>query len=325
VNPFEIAPLGRMDVRVTRLGLGLAPIGGLYAAVGDDVAMATVETAWQHGIRFFDTAPLYGAGRSERRTGAALAGTDRDAYALATKVGRRLVRGSADDEGMWTEPSGDVPTWDFSADGIRASHRESLERLGLDRVDILHIHDPDQHYAEAIAGTVPTLVEMRAQGLIGAVSAGMNQSAMLTEFARTGDFDCFLLAGRYTLLDQSGLSDLLPECQTRGISIIAGGVYNSGILADPSPGATYDYVPAAPAMLAKAHAIRDVCERHGVSLRAAALQFPLGHPAVASVLIGARSPAEVDDAVGAATTEIPGQLWRDLVRAGLLDAEVPTP
>ncbi|MCW2641756.1 MAG: putative aldo/keto reductase, partial [Dactylosporangium sp.] len=165
----------------------------------------------------------------------------------------------------------------------------------------------------------------RKEGLVSAVSAGMNQSAMLTEFARTGDFDCFLLAGRYTLLDQSGLADLLPECSRRGISIIAGGVYNSGILADPSPGATYDYLPASAQMLARAQAIRAVCDRHGVPLRAAALQFPLGHPAVRTVLVGARSPAEVADAVAMATTEIPGQLWRDLVAAGLLAPEVPIP
>jgi D-threo-aldose 1-dehydrogenase len=153
----------------------------------------------------------------------------------------------------------------------------------------------------------------------------MNQSAMLTEFARTGDFDCFLLAGRYTLLDQSGLGDLLPECQARGISIIAGGVYNSGILADPSPGATYDYLPASESMVTKARAIEDVCHRYDVPLRAAALQFPYGHPTVASMLVGMRSPAEVDDAIAMSSIEIPGQLWRDLKAAGLLSEEAPTP
>jgi D-threo-aldose 1-dehydrogenase len=176
-----------------------------------------------------------------------------------------------------------------------------------------------------MAGARPALVELRAQGRVGAVSAGMNQSAMLTAFAETGDFDCFLLAGRYTLLDQSGLADLLPACAARGISVIAGGVYNSGVLADPQPGATYDYRPASDAVLARAYAIRDVCRRHHVPLRAAALQFPLGHPSVASVLIGMRSPAEVDDAVAMAGVDIPGQLWRDLTDAGLLAEGVPTP
>jgi D-threo-aldose 1-dehydrogenase len=325
VNPFERVTIGDTGVSVTRLGLGLAPIGGLYGAVGEAGAVDTIDAAWQAGIRYFDTAPLYGAGLSERRAGAALAGQDRSAYALSTKVGRRLVSGASGDSGMWAEPSGQAAVFDFSAEGTRAAYRESLIRLGLGQADILHIHDPDEHFAEAMAGSRPALVEMRKEGLVGAVSAGMNQSAMLTEFARTGDFDCFLLAGRYTLLDQSALADLLPECARRGISIIAGGVYNSGILADPSPGATYDYVPASARMLARAQAIRAVCDLHGVPLRAAALQFPFGHPAVRTVLVGARSPAEVADAVAMATTEIPGQLWRDLVAAGLLAQEAPTP
>ena len=325
--PFETVTLGRTDVPVTRLGLGCAPLGGLYRAVGDEMAAATLARAWEHGIRFFDTAPLYGLGRSENRTGAALAGRDRDAYTLATKVGRRLVpRDEAQrGDGMWAELTADEPVFDFSAEGVRRSYDESLGRLGLECVDILHLHDPDDHFAEAMAGARRELRQLRAEGRVRAVSAGMNQSAMLTDFARTGDFDCFLLAGRYTLLDQSGLADLLPECGRRGISVIAGGVYNSGVLADPRPGATYGYAPANDSILAKVRAIQDVCERHGVPLRAAAMQFPFGHPAVASVLIGMRSPAEVDDAVAMASVEIPAQLWRDLKSAWLLPEEVPTP
>jgi D-threo-aldose 1-dehydrogenase len=325
LNPLESVYLGDTDVRVTRLGLGLAPIGGLYTSVGDETAAAVIETAWQFGIRYYDTAPLYGSGRSERRAGATLSGKDRDSYTLSTKVGRRLERGRPTDDALWAEPAGDVLVWDFSAAGTRRSHQDSLARLGIGRVDVLHIHDPDSHFREAMTGARPTLTDMRKQGLIRAVSAGMNQSAMLTEFARTGDFDCFLLAGRYTLLDQSGLGDLLPECQARGISVIAGGVYNSGILADPSPGATYDYVPAPESMLAKARAIEDICARYDVPLRAAALQLPYGHPAVASVLVGMRSPAEVEDAIAMSSIEIPGQLWRDLKAAGLLSEETPTP
>jgi len=325
VKPFERVPLGGTGVTVTRLGLGLAPLGGLFQAVGDATATATIDTAWDAGIRFFDTAPLYGSGRSERRAGAALAPRERSNYTLSTKVGRLLVPGPDEDAGMWAEPTPDVPVFDFSAEGVRRSYAESLDRLGLSAVDILHLHDPDEHFGSALDQARPALVELRAQGRIGAVSAGMNQSAMLTEFARTGDFDCFLLAGRYTLLDQSGLADLLPECTARGISVIAGGVYNSGLLADPVPGATYDYLPASPALLARAQALAAVCARYGVPLRAAALQFPLGHPAVASVLIGMRSPAEVADAVAMSTVDIPGQLWRDLVREGLLPEGVPTP
>jgi len=323
MDPFERVPLGGTGVTVTRLGLGLAPMAGLFHAVGEDTATATVDAAWEAGIRYFDTAPQYGAGLSERRAGKALAG--RTGFTLSTKVGRLLVPGSADDPGIWAEDSTFKAVFDFSAGGVRRSYADSLERLGLARADILHIHDPDEHFDEAIGEALPALVAMRAEGVIGAVSAGMNQSAMLTRFARTGEFDCFLLAGRYTLLDQSGLADLLPECTARGISVIAGGVYNSGLLADPSPGATFDYVPAAPELLTKARAMEEICASHGVPLRAAALQFPLGHPAVASVLIGMRSPAEVTDAVAMARLEIPGQLWRDLVRAGLLPEEVPTP
>jgi D-threo-aldose 1-dehydrogenase len=324
VDPFEKVPLGGTGVTVTRLGMGLAPIGGLFTPVGDADAIAAVDAAWQVGVRFFDTAPLYGAGLSERRAGAALRGRNRDEFTLATKVGRRLVPGG-DAGGMWAEPSGASPSWDFSADGVRTQHRASLERLGLDRIDVLHLHDPDDHFPAALNDALPALTELRKQGLIGAVSAGMNQSRMLTEFARTGRFDCFLLAGRYTLLDQSALADLLPECARRGISVICGGVYNSGVLADPDRNGTFDYRAAPPAIVAKARAMARVCARHGVPLRAAALQFPLAHPAVAAVLIGMRSAAEAADAAAMATLDIPGALWPDLIRSGLLDPEVAHP
>jgi len=322
--------LGSTAVTVTRLGLGMAPLGGLYEAVGDDTARATVDAAYDAGIRFFDTAPLYGVGRSERRAGAALASRERSSYTLSTKVGRVLQPGpdshpESSDPGMWAEPADATPIFDFSAAGVRRSYADSLDRLGLARADVLHLHDPDEHFAAALNEARPELVALRREGRVGAVSAGMNQSAMLTQFARTGDFDCFLLAGRYTLLDQSGLGDLLPECAARGISVICGGVYNSGILADPRPGATYNYLPASAELLTRAQAIGEVCAAHGVQLRAAALQFPFGHPAVTSVLIGMRSPAEVADAVAMASFVIPGQLWRDLREAGLLPEGVPTP
>ncbi|MEU4419870.1 aldo/keto reductase [Actinoplanes sp. NPDC024001] len=322
MDPFARVPLGQTGVTVTRLGMGLAPIGGLYSPVGDQTAIGAIDEAWRHGVRFFDTAPLYGAGLSEKRAGRALRG--RDGLTLSTKVGRRLVSG-AEDAGIWSEHSGAVPVWDFSAEGVRTSHRESLERLGLDRVDLLHLHDPDEHFTEAVTEALPALVQLRREGTIGAVSAGMNQSAMLTEFARTGQFDCFLLAGRYSLLDQSGLADLLPECERRGISVIVGGVYNSGVLADPHAGASFDYRPAPPEVVARAQAMARLCERHEVPLRAAALQFPLGHPAVAGVLVGIRSPEEAADAVAMANVKIPEALWQDLVAAWLLDPEVPVP
>ncbi|MEV7228064.1 aldo/keto reductase [Polymorphospora sp. NPDC051019] len=317
--------LGHTDVRVTRLGLGLAPIGGLFTPVGDDVARATVDTAWEHGLRLFDTAPLYGAGRSERRAGAALSGRPRAEFAISTKVGRRLVSGGTAEQPFWAEPTGLDPVFDFSYAGTMRSYAESLDRLGLDRIDIAHTHDPDQHFTEAVAGAYPALAELRERGAVGAVGAGMNQAPMLADLVRATDLDCVLLAGRYTLLDQSGLAELLPLCHERGVAVLAAGVYNSGLLADPRPGAPYDYAPAPPDLVDRALALRDVCRRHRVPLRAAAIRFPLGHPAVTSVVVGARSPDEVADAVAMFGWEIPGAFWVDLKRTGLLPADVPTP
>ncbi|RAN94112.1 aldo/keto reductase [Micromonospora noduli] len=321
----EPVTVGRTDVVVTRLGLGLAPIGGMFDAVGDEVAYATVEAAWDLGLRYFDTAPLYGCGLSERRAGAVLAGKPRDAFTVSTKVGRLLVPDGGDRQEFWAEPTDLTPRFDFSAAGVRRSHAESLARLGLDRIDIAHIHDPDDHLAEAVAGAYPALAQLREAGEIGAVSAGMNQAPALVELAHAGDFDCFMLAGRYTLLDQSGLDELLPLAHAKGIAIIAAGVYNSGLLADPTPGAHYDYAPAEQRLLDRATAIRSVCERHGVPLRAAAIQLPLGHPAVASVVVGARDAEQIADNVAMFEWDVPGALWADLKAEGLLPSEVPTP
>lgn len=325
MNPFERSAVGRTGVTVTRLGLGMAPLGGLYRAVGDERAEATVRRAWDLGVRHFDTAPLYGNGLSERRSGRVLSGLPRDQFTLATKVGRLLRPAAGDGQDFWAEDSGQEPIWDFSAEGTRRCYAESLDRLGLDRADILHIHDPDEHYAEALGGARRALVDLRNEGRIGAVSAGMNQSAMLADFVRTGDFDCVLLAGRYTLLDQSGLADLLPVCVERGASVICGGVYNSGILADPRGNAMFDYAPAPASVVARTLAIEALCDKYGVPLRAAAIQFPFGHPAVAGVVIGVRSPEEVEDAVAMFSVDIPEALWADLRAAGLLPEEVPVP
>jgi D-threo-aldose 1-dehydrogenase len=315
---IERVPIGRTGVHVSRLGLGLAPIGGLFAAVGEEQARATVARAWELGIRFFDVAPLYGNGLAERRAGPVLAGHPRDEFALSTKVGRLLRPGGGDVQRIWAEPAGVTPVFDFSAAGVRTSYEESLDRLGLDRADILHLHDPDDHLPQAHAEALPELARLRAAGRIGAVSAGMNQPGPLAGLVRTGLLDCVLLAGRYTLLDQSGLDELLPLCVERGVSVIAGGVFNSGLLADPRPGATFDYAPVKPEVLERALELRAVCERHGVPLRAAALQFPLRHPAVACVLVGARSPEEVEDAVTMAAVPVPDALWRDLRAEGLI-------
>jgi len=332
IDPAEATPLGRTALRVTRVGLGTAPLGGLYAPVSDEVAHATFGRAWELGLRFFDTAPLYGHGLSERRVGAALAGRPRHELVLATKVGRLLRAGAPPDDSRlsggldrWPDAPPVNPVFDFSYDGVLRSVAESLGRLGLDRVDVLHIHDPDEHYEEALAGAYRALDRLRAEGTIGAVGAGMNRAEMLVRFAREAEFDCFLVAGRYTLLDQSALAELLPLCLERGVAVILGGVYNSGILAEPRPGATYDYSVAPPQLLERARRIAGVCERHDVPLKAAALQFPLAHPAVTSLLLGARSVAELEENLTLLRIELPAELWTELRRERLLPAEAPTP
>ena len=332
IDPTEPTPLGGTGLTVTRVGLGTAPLGGLYEPVADEAARETIDRAWELGVRFFDTAPLYGHGTSEQRVGAALSSRPRDELVLATKVGRLLRAGAPPDESQlsggferWPAAPPVNPVFDFSYDGVLRSVGESLERLGLDRVDVLHIHDPDDHYDEALRGAYRALDRLRAEGTIRAVGAGMNQAPMLVRFAREADFDCFLVAGRYTLLDQSALPELLPLCRERGIAVILGGVFNSGILADPRPGATYDYSLAAPELVERARRIADVCARHRVPLKAAALQFPLAHPAVTSLLLGARSVAELEENLALLRLELPGELWTDLHREQLLAAEAPTP
>jgi D-threo-aldose 1-dehydrogenase len=323
-EPLPFRRLGRTEVAVTAVGLGCAPLGGLFAPVDPAVATAVVDAAWAGGIRHFDTAPHYGAGLSEQRLGSALAGRDRDAFALSTKLGRVLV----DHDGqwdLWAEPNGKAAAFDFSYRAAFDAHLGSLERLGTDRVDIGLIHDADDHRDEALAGTYRALAELKAAGRIGAIGIGMNSTAAAADLIARADFDTALIAGRYTLLDQSALDRLYPLCLDRGVSVIAAGVFNSGILADPRPGATFNYAAADRALLERAQAIAAVCERHGTPLRAAALQFTAAHPAVASILVGARTPQEADDALAMYAHPIPGALWHDLKRAGLLAEEAPVP
>jgi D-threo-aldose 1-dehydrogenase len=311
---------------VTRLGLGAAPLAGLFEEVPEGQALAVVERAWEAGIRFYDTAPLYGHGLGEIRMGKVLRHKPREEFTLASKVGRLLRAGAPPEPGQAFRGTPPVnPIFDFSYDGVMRSVEESLERLGLDRIDILHIHDPDRHYDEALHGAYRALDQLRRDGVIKAVGAGMNQAEMLTRFAREANFDCFLLAGRYTLLDQVALKELLPVCLDRGVAIIAGGVYNSGILADPKPGAHYDYATAPAELLARAQRIGAVCARHGVPIKAAAIQFPLGHPAVTCVVVGCRSAAQFDESLAMFELEIPSAMWQELKHEGLLAQEVPTP
>lgn len=311
--PHRVPPL-------SRLGFGGAAIGNLFTALTDETAAAAVNAAWDNGIRYFDTAPHYGLGLSERRIGEALRGRPREQYVLSTKVGRILEpvdpRGhdgvGRDAEGGFDVPAAHVRRWDFSADGVRRSIEESLERLGLDRIDVVYIHDPDDHVEEAISQAYPALAELREQGVVSAIGVGMNQTAVPTRFVRETDIDVVLLAGRYTLLDRAGAVELLPAAEEHGVRVVLGGVFNSGLLADPRTAATYDYQPAPPDLVRRALEIEEVCEEYDVPLRAAALQFGLGHPAVASVLVGIRSPEQARDCAAMAGVTVPETLWSRL-------------
>ena len=311
---------------MTRLGLGTAPLAGLFEAVPENQALAVIERSWEAGIRFYDTAPLYGHGLAEIRVGKALRRKPREELTLASKVGRLLRAGAPPEPGqafVGTPPVN--PVFDFSYDGAMRSVDESLERLQLGRIDILHIHDPDDHHDEALNGAYRALDRLRSDGVIGAVSAGMNQAEMLTRFAREANFDCFLLAGRYTLLEQGALTELLPVCLEKGVAVIAGGVYNSGVLADPKPGAHYNYQPAPAELIERAQRIGAVCARHAVPIKAAAIQFPLGHPAVTCVVVGCRSVAQLDESIAMFELAIPPAMWQELKHEGLLAPETPTP
>ncbi|MET8076314.1 aldo/keto reductase [Streptomyces sp. NPDC005303] len=319
--------LGSSGVPVSGLGFGAAVIGNLFTEVTDEQAHDAVTAAWQRGIRYFDTAPHYGLGLSERRLGEVLSAFPRAEYTVSTKVGRRLepsTDGGDDLASGFAVPAIRRRVWDFSADGVRRTLEASLERLGLDRVDVVYLHDPDDHAEQAFHEGYPALEKLRSEGVVGAIGAGMNQAEMLTRFVRETDVDVVLCAGRHTLLDQSARTELLPAAVERGVSVVIGGAFNSGLLADPRPGATYNYAQAPGDLLDRALRMREVAERHGISLRAAALAFCAAHPAVASVLVGARSAAEVRDAADQFATPVPPAFWQELRDTGLLTAEEPS-
>ena len=303
-------------------GLGAAQLGNLFQETSDEEAAATVDAAWTAGIRYYDTAPHYGLGLSERRLGAGL--RDKPGAIISTKVGRLIVPSPATadrlDEDVFVVPADRRRVWDFSADGVRRSLEASLERLGTDRVDIVYLHDPDNHWEQASTSGVSALIELREQGIVRAVGVGMNQSAMPARFVREHDVDVVLLAGRYTLLDQSGLDDLLPLAVERGVAIVAGGVYNSGLLSEPRPGAgaMYDYAPAPPDLIERARRLADVCSGHGVDLPTAAINFPRRHPAVVSVVVGAYTAEQVRVNAERFATPVPDDLWAELESTGLV-------
>jgi len=299
---------------VTRFVLGLAPIGGLYAPLTDEAARAALEAAWDRGIHAFDTAPHYGAGLSESRLGSFISTHPRGEMIVSSKVGRLLVPAESDVEGahgFYGTPRL-TRVLDFSGAGVKRSVAESCRRLGVDRLDIAFVHDPDEHFVEALGQSLPALADLRNEGVVGAIGVAMNQASMLARFVREADIDCVMVAGRWSLLDRSAGEELLPLCLEREVGVLVGGVFNSGILAMPGPGATFDYAPAPPQLLARARRMQDACAAHGVPLRAAALQFPLRHPAVSSIVFGARSAAEVIDDVTDLDRELTAELWDEL-------------
>ena len=314
----------RLRALVPPMGFGAAQLGNLYFETSDEDARGAVDAAWSAGIRYYDTAPHYGLGLSERRLGTLLADRPREEVLVSTKVGRVLVPSPdaidrQDPEGF-AVPAWATRVWDFSLDGIRRSIESSLERLGLDRIDIVYLHDPDEHWTEASSSGLNTLVRLREEGVVGAVGVGMNQSGMPARFVREHHVDLVMLAGRYTLIDQSALDDLLPAALERGVGIVAAGVYNSGLLstAHPTSGATYDYRPPPPELLDRAERLAAVCEHHGVDLPTAAIQFPLRHPAVVSVVVGARTALQARTNAERLATPVPDELWAELAESGLV-------
>ena len=323
-------PLPDKALALSELSLGCAQLGNMYREVPDADARDTVDTAWELGVRYFDTAPHYGLGLSEQRLGAALASRSREGYVLSSKVGRLLepvdVVEGFDDQGF-VVPASHRRTWDFSRDGIRRSLEESLERLRHDRLDVVYLHDPDEHWAEVIDTGYPALDELRSEGVVTAIGAGMNQSAMLADLVRETQVDVVMLAGRYTLLEQNALDDLLPLCVERHVAVVAAGVFNSGLLARafPSEHGKYDYGDAPPELVGRARAIARACERHGTTLPAAALAFPLAHRAVVSVCVGARSAAQMQRNADLYREAIAPDLWDELKAEGLIREDAPVP
>lgn len=329
--------LGRSQLELSTLGFGGTGLGNMYVAMSERDVIATLEAAYAAGMRYFDTAPLYGHGLSERRLGLGLRLFDDPGIVVSTKVGWRLrpAFGQPTDAGLFRGITAFTRYSDYSYDGAMRSFEASLDRLGTDRIDILLIHDVDRRnqgerwrevFDAAMAGAYQALLSLREQGVVKAIGCGLNEWEACEAFARAGEFDCFLLAGRYTLLEQQSLQSFLPLCEQRGIGIILGGPFNSGILASGAvPNAWFNYAPATPEVLARVAAIENVCRAHGVALKAAALQFPLHHPCVASVIPGVSSPAELEQNLHMLATPIPRDFWRELKAEGLMQPQVPTP
>jgi D-threo-aldose 1-dehydrogenase len=336
---IKTRPLGNSGLHVTALGLGGAPLGDLYEKIPEKRAAKTLEAGWQQGIRIYDTAPLYGYGLSEHRFGHVLRQKPRDQYVLSTKVGRYLQpeAPSKIDRGQWAGGLNMQPVYDYSYDGAMRAVEQSFQRLGIERIDILLIHDIDiwthgsreayeQRLKEAIEGAYKALDKLRSAGAVKAIGIGVNEIEPCLRFLEATDINVLMLAGRYTLLEQEPLDRLLPLVQGRNAGILLAGPYNSGILATgPVPGAKYNYKDAPPEIMEKVGKIKAVCDSHNVPLAAAAIQFPLGHTAVATIMAGAVKPEEVERNRTLITTPIPVDLWAELKRDGLLRRDAPVP
>lgn len=323
----EPVAIGRGGLHAPPAAYGAAALGNLYRALGGREWPRIVPAAWSGGTRYFDVAPHYGLGLAERRLGESLREFPRDEYVISTKVGRLLVpqaaAGRTDIENLFDVPADHRRVRDYSRDGVLRSIEQSLERLGLDHIDIALVHDPDEYEREALEGAFPALTELRGQGVIRSFGAGMNQSAMLARFVRETDADVMMVAGRWTLLDRSAADDLLPLAAQRGVSVLAAAVFNSGILAmdDPAEGATFDYGPAGRSVLERAQAISRVARAHGSTLPELAAQYPLQHPAVAAVVMGGASAEQVARNSGLIARPVAAAVWEELDERGLIGAE----
>lgn len=336
---------GRTDLHLPLLGMGTVQIGGWPRRVEPEAAEAALQGAWDHGIRYFDVAPMYGFGMSEERLGAFLKGRDRDSYVISTKVGRLIEPAGDADESFWQGAPARTARFDFSHDGILRSVEASQRRLGIDRFDILFIHDPDSHMDQAVGEAAKALVRLKDEGVVRAIGAGMNQNPALARFTADCPMDIHLLAGRYTILDHDALTELFPVCADKGTTMVIGGVFNSGVLNNPVEGSTFDYKPldagwrdaamqgvrvpkdfeTGAYWLGRAQAIAAVCARHAVPLEAAALQFAAASPFVSSIVVGAGRAERMAQNIGHLALDIPADLWAELRDEGLIAAGAPVP
>jgi D-threo-aldose 1-dehydrogenase len=338
MDPATKRRFGRVELDVTVMGYGAAPIGNIFRPVAEEEAAAMIHAAWNAGVRYFDTAPMYGHGLSEARLGSALRWYPRHEYVVSSKVGRLLTAAPRQeiDFAPWVDGLPFKMRFDYSYDGAMRSIEDSLQRLGLEHIDIAFIHDCDVfthgpqhqpgHFREAMDGAWRALDRLRSEGVLKAIGVGVNEWQVCLEALRQRDFDCFLLAGRYTLLEQEALDEFLPLCEQRGAAVVLGGSYNSGILATGAvPGAKYNYGPAPELILERTRRIEAVCARHGVPLKAVALQFVLAHPAIPTNIPGTRTVAQIEENLAVFRTEVPAALWDELKREGLIRQDSPVP